>query len=908
VKLNAPAVALVVLLVLAVSAKPLSAEGSSNLRCFELSLLTPEPLEQGQCTATVEFLQDEELSTETVEVSRGSIGGRFCVSEPAASRASSPSAASTVRIGCSLPIRLEGQAAAAPEVTLLLKDLRQSHGVDGDPSGGDPSGHYAEEILVSTEARAWSPTSRRILQEDAPLVPAGASVSSALDQQSSVVSLSSMGENDALWIRGAGSRLISTQIDGERIPSLLGGQRTAGLAITPVDLFDDVRLQTAFVASRDVDAIGGALDLRTSGPTSASSPLLRVSQGGGDLGRAPGTAVSVRDSRSWLDDRLWLNAGVSARSLLSRTDALETRFDLEPMEDPELENEDLRVHEHDRRRLAGLLAGKFSTADGGLQLGSQLFVSHGRTAELRRRTEFNYSEDFTQKELKEALNRDRLSSLRLSADGLVRRGILVSGTVLQLGADESQPVRTDTAFLGPLTDTAVGGGPAAGFFLEEVQVEDDFLSDRSRVGDLALVLSPPDILRGHDSSGIRLQELRFGVKARAKDRERDANSGIYTPFDDYALDLAVAGSPLSIFRGQRALGTLVAPAFGDGLIESGELSYQASLEEDGGDYTAEEDSSSAFAELVLAGSTGELAVGLRHERVKASYLGFEVVEQSGGSETRLQSLPGRRSFDAWVPTAHWVQSFGARFELTASASRSFSSPDYGDLVPYLLADFPDLELERGNADLVETTSWNFDLAGVWRGSSMRARVALFYKSLANPIVTSVTEELFLGETFEARMPVNAASGRLGGIDLELSKSFQLRGGGRLVLDWSAVLADSETRLDFRQASLPLAHQADAVAFLGVTLDLRRLHATAGGKYVGDSLWQIGADRQSDVWLTEQFRVHAGLRFDLTETMSLSLYLENLTDEGLDFRQGDKGLPWLQEQSGRRLSLGWTGRF
>ena len=157
----------------------------------------------------------------------------------------------------------------------------------------------------------------------------------------------------------------------------------------------------------------------------------------------------------------------------------------------------------------------------------------------------------------------------------------------------------------------------------------------------------------------------------------------------------------------------------------------------------------------------EIIGGVRYETEDRS---FEVLEDlnPAGTETPLTTITN----DYLLPGITVNRTFGDddEFLLTAAWSRTVARPTFFEFAPVRTIDQSSGDATQGNPDLSATLIDNYDLRWGWiPDSDTSFAISAFHKSLDSPIAQSI---FFNDRTF-----VNADTGSLQGIELELKKRF-----------------------------------------------------------------------------------------------------------------------------------------
>ncbi len=748
---------------------------------------------------------------------------------------------------------------------------------------------FGEAVTVRAPAEAARPGVVDRLQPGGPAQPPHRNAADAAALLPGVVVEGAMGEADRALVRGSEARLVATTLNGERLPSPNGEERSGGLSLIPAALLGEVAVAKTLSADRDADAVGGTIELVTRRAPAAGLRALEAVTGVEGRSGGPLFGGQAAFGQRLRDGRLGILAAGSAESGERSVDAFELRYG-----DEGPERFERREHELETKR-AGAAATIDFTPSQKTALELRALWGSGKTRELRRRVKDDVAEGLIERELKDAeLQRDLLA--------LGARGALpaASGLLeLSLGynaAAEREPDRLDTSFVQEEVRFAAEGGiirpsneePGL-FVLDKIGVESNETRERNAfaAADLSLPLGgSPSVL------------FKMGVKARDKTKRRDLGLALFRPEAGiFLLDWAAAGD------GSRRR-PMIDPESARRLLASLGTAAATGLAEEAADYRAVEATAAGYAQAELKLGRLTLLPGLRYEHTRSNYRGFELTAGGDGAEPTLRPLKGERSYGLWLPMLH--ASFAVRdgLDLHAALTRGFARPDYFDLVPYRLVDAEDLEIEEGNPDLAPTRSWNLDVRVDWRPRSGRAVSAgVFYRAVDDFTFSRRGEAVLDGETYDATRPENGDRGRLYGV--EILGRWQLPAGAGLWSGWGLEASSTWTRsaawlADGDPRSLRLPGQAPWSGRLALAYDRGGFAGTLALSWAGPYRTEIGVAGQDDLFRDDQRRLDCALSYSLPSGLRWRLEARNLTAEPFRLYAGDAGRPALEEVYGRSL--------
>jgi TonB-dependent receptor len=296
-----------------------------------------------------------------------------------------------------------------------------------------------------------------------------------------------------------------------------------------------------------------------------------------------------------------------------------------------------------------------------------------------------------------------------------------------------------------------------------------------------------------------------------------------------------------------------------------------------------------MVELEL-GADMTLLGGLRVENTKTEYEAFELEVDEEGDPVALRRVEGENDYTEILPMAHLKWRLDDQTNLRFAATRTLARPNFIDVAPYQLILREDEEIERGNPDLDVTTSWNLDVlaehyfepVGILSGG-------IFYKKLEDNIFTFRTEEEFDGDEFDVTQKQNGDSAEILGAEVALQRRFESGFG----IFFNFTYVDSEASYPDREAQR-LQGQASQVGNLALSYERGRFSGRASLNYHDEYVFEIGEDPEEDLYLDEQLQLDFSATFRFSEMWSLSLNLNNLTDEPYRVYEGSPDRP-IQEE-------------
>lgn len=696
------------------------------------------------------------------------------------------------------------------------------------------------------------------------------------------------GEGRYVSVRGAEARLNSMLIDGERIPSPEGDVRAVALDVIPTDLLQAIEVSKALTPDMDGDAIGGAVNLVTKSAPETATVLGSLAGGYNRLMEDAGQGhTSLTGGGRFGDGRIGLIGTVSYDDANRGSDNLEPEYD-----DGELDDLQLRDYTVNRERtgLNGVLDVRPSADSSFTVRGVHNAFSD---QEYRRRTRYRVGDDSIERELKDRLETQKITSFSAGGEHFLGNRVLLDYRASVARAEEDEPERHDTTFTQEDVAFAPNVSPTfidprdiqanpvnedlAAFTLDDQVVENNLTSDRDVVAaaNLRVPFSTAAGLAG---------SLKFGAKVRRKTKTRDNNALAYESDDDLFLaDYLDAGfRPPAFLGGRYTPGTaFIAPNLARSLRNTSRLESEVDLEADLADYTATEDLAAAYAMADLALSSRlSLLTGLRFERTRLDYGGFELLFDEEGDPVSLSPVGDTDDYAVPLPSFHLRYAFTDDTNLRAAVTRSLARPNYYDLVPFQLILEEDSEIERGNPTLDPTTAWNLDLmAEHYLPSVGVVSAGLFHKDLTAFIFPATFEELRGGDAFDVLEPRNGGAARITGLELAFQNQFRglpapLDGLG---LYANYTFADSLAQFPGQAREERLPGQARHSGNLSVWYEKRGFSARVSLNVRDRWLAEVGEEPAEDVYLDAHRQLDLSVGQALTSRLRLFADFLNLTN-------------------------------
>ena len=373
-------------------------------------------------------------------------------------------------------------------------------------------------------------------------------------------------------------------------------------------------------------------------------------------------------------------------------------------------------------------------------------------------------------------------------------------------------------------------------------------------------------------------ELELGVAGRTRDRDFDARRFRWE-FE--------GGSAITSLDSALNAGSVVGRADGPDQFALTEIV------EPGDDYTADDETKSAFAMFTLPLGDLEAVVGARVEDYRLSL-------QTGGGDVDA----GFASTDV-LPALNLTWALTDQMNLRAAASETLDRPEFRELAPFQFTEAASLRQINGNPQLEQAEIRNFDLRWeLFPGDGEVLSLSAFYKDFDRPI-----EQVFVSAASSAYSFQNAEEATLWGAELGFRKRLGFLGDvlRPFTLDGNVALIRSEVSVRqggiFNPTNLERDLEGQAPYAVNAALLYQRPDGgTEAGVYFnvrGERILAAGGSGLPDIVEQPRAQLDFTLRQDLWKNLAVKVKAENLLDAEHLWQQSRNGITKVQ----RRYSEG-----
>ena len=711
------------------------------------------------------------------------------------------------------------------------------------------------------------------------------------------------GEGRYVIVRGTEARLNSTTVDGERIPSPEADTRDIALDVIPADLLQAIEVSKALTPDMDGDAIGGAVNLVTKRAPDQRRLSATAAAGYNDL-----TEDGILNGNFAFGQRYGegKRLGILVAGSYYDTDRGSDNFEPE-YDDGDLAALDLRDYVITRERYGVTSSLDFKQSERSNLFARYLWNEY-RDTEVRRAMVNVVEDGEISREIKDRLQQSKISSITLGGDSQISASNVLDYRVAYNRAREETPGEVESAFVQEDVEFDPNVSPDS---IDPDNVQANPLNqdlDEFELDEITLnhkeseeedVVGAVNFAHAFYKEGGLSGRFKVGAKARFKDKEQNSDLFVFDPEEDYAMVDFLSGfrSQTPFFEGRYDNGLFADPGAIRRLLNEGEFEEERDLEDDLADFKAEEDTLAGYGlvELELGGNKTLLA-GLRAESTSTEYDAFELEIDEEGDPVALRPVSGGTDYTELLPMVHFKMALDETSNLRAALTRTLARPNFIDLAPYQLILREDEEIERGNPNLDVTTAWNADLLyeryfepiGLISGG-------IFYKRLEDNVFTFRTEEDFQGDEFDVTTKRNGDEATMIGAEI----AYQYRWASGFGVFFNFTYVDSEASYPDREQAR-LQGQAEQVGNLALSFERGPFSIRGSLNYHDEYVFEIGEEPAEDLYLDEQLQLDLTAMFRFNEQFSLSLQLNNLTDEPYRVYEGSVDRP-IQEEI-----YGWWG--
>ncbi|MGC9364379.1 MAG: TonB-dependent receptor [Fidelibacterota bacterium] len=752
------------------------------------------------------------------------------------------------------------------------------------------------------------------------------------------------GEGRYVLVRGTSPRLNSTSVNGVKIPSPEGGDRSVMLDVISADNLSGIEVTKAITPDMDGDAIGGAVNLKTKSALDYPGKVLSGTLGGGYnnlVGKGNFQGGLNYGDRFGADNHIGLMLSGSFQR--ANRGSHNNEMDWGDVDDPSggeyewaLKTLELRdyVIRRDRMTLSGNL--DYMISEGNKFYLSGMFTNYS-DVETRRamvidpdnaefyNTPTNSPETAFASEIKDRTQTQMLYNFIAGGENQFAK--LKMDYYVSYGyAQEEEPDKIEYAFELdeepevnldisdrdlPLWNIA---GLAEGYEYDRANYEfDELEADTTKTTNrdigAALNFEIPYSLAGYQA------KLKFGGKTTLKKKDRAENIWEYGWEGDADVTMDQFNEPErdKLFGGDYV--RVLSPDPGkvrDWFIEnrdSGLLEGELLLDDTyGATYEATEDVYAYYA--MTTANLGRLMLlgGFRHEITRIDYLGHEVIFNEDGDFEQVLDRENEKTLSHILPMVHLRYQATERTNLRLALTTGIARPDYETLVPYKLIYREDEEMEIGNPDLEPTTSVNFDLLGEHYFQNIGILSGgIFMKSL-DKIIYPFQYETESDDPnypkYDVETCFQGKTANLFGLEVHWQQHLTfLPGFLKHIGIYSNYTYTTSSATVGEREDLPLAGQSASMANFALSYDKGGFSGRISMNYHGAYLSELGEEDGEDIYYDDHVQWDFSASQKLVGGLQFYVQAVNLNDAYLRYYMGETNRPIQRESYSWWLNTG-----
>ncbi len=629
------------------------------------------------------------------------------------------------------------------------------------------------------------------------------------------------GEGQRVVVRGLSPKFNSITVNGIRLPSTDGNDRSVDLSMIAPEALDGIEVFKALRPDMEADAIGGTVNFvmrkTASEPTIGGKLQLGYNQQENEYGQ---WKFDVFGGKRFMDDKFGISVSANGQRANRSSDLLNADYILQGELDDGtantiITNLNLGDRLEVRRRYSGSLNFDYQFNDLHSLVASNSFGYIERD-EVRRRRRYRLNDNYQEYDI-----RDRQRATYVVSNMLNGYHQILKGLTFTWQGARSQSVQRNIfehqarwRELGAFNENLVDDrGPERvplgainnvdRLFLRDARADVDEVDELSYTARADLKY---DYAIGKDLSGY----LKTGGLVRDQQRIRDLSRSwtggnvlnVIGP-DDADRFQRTANGDIAIF--DFVDNSFVAPDFlnsdvffmGLGSNDNNNVGLDRDavnqFYEDFGDrytrddrvdlesYTARERIESGY--IMNETNWRRLMVmgGVRYENTILDYRATVGQLLKLDNEEWVVNNPreevNNRSYHEWLPMLHLRYKFTDWLDLRLAATKTLARPNFSSLVPFQIIDDQNRIARSGNPDLQHTTVWNYDaFVSIYTDKFGLFTLGGFYKELENVEYQSQTRLVAPGDAlngYQIITPRNAIGlSYVRGFEIDYQNSFR----------------------------------------------------------------------------------------------------------------------------------------
>ncbi len=300
--------------------------------------------------------------------------------------------------------------------------------------------------------------------------------------------------------------------------------------------------------------------------------------------------------------------------------------------------------------------------------------------------------------------------------------------------------------------------------------------------------------------------------------------------------------------------------------------------------------------------------GLRYENTAINYRGNEFDEDR---EIASPTAEVKDSYSNFMPGAHFKYDISDNRILRFAWTNTIARPNYFDLVPYAIYSLENESLQRGNPDLVPTTSMNFDLMYENYFESVGLlSLGGFYKDVNNFIyqrtLANVNDPQF-GQVVLLSRPENGGTADVYGFETAFQRQLDFLPGiwKGLGVYVNYTYTDSRTTgIEDRESSdLKLPGTAKNMFNGSLSFETEKLVLRVSLNHASGYIDELGGNSFNDIYYDRQTFLDINASYAFNKNFRMFAEGNNLTNQPLRYYQGIRERTVQEEFYNARINFG-----
>ncbi|WP_371392944.1 TonB-dependent receptor [Glycocaulis abyssi] len=774
-----------------------------------------------------------------------------------------------------------------------------------------------------------------------------ANIAEALQRVPGFAVARDQGEGRFINLRGAPGDFTGISVDGVAVGSPDPGTRAVDLDTIPADIVAALEVSKTLLPNQDADSIAGSVNLVTRSPF--DRPGLRISGQGGlsynEFGDGNDRRASGTISNTFGDGRFGALLSASYSRTDRQVDNIESNWIIEDVGGQDVflvDEQEFKDYDTVRERtaLTGSLEFRPDDANRFFLTGS---YSRFRDNEFRNTLLVIYDDGDLQpgatngnatwndarieKELRHRIVQNEIATIQIGGEHLIGGGEL-DYSLSYSRSEQFNPRRAQFLFRSSIRpdlsyDFSNADSPALSLFTTNEHLdlsgygfrENVFRGQTTEQDEIAarinyafsgsLFANPTEFRTG---AAVRSREVT-NDNEQYRDRRASANPG--QPISAF---LGTERSQnFNYFLGNKYDPSAVTAYWNANQAQSTQADVRRVPQSTTADYEAEERIYAAYGMATVEAGATRIVAGLRVEHTQFEGSAPFIDDADNISINRIS-----RDYTNWFPNLTVRHEFSDNLIGRVALTRAISRPRYQDVVPRVeegdRTSLP-VEVDRGNPDLRETLSNNFDAGLEYYFTPLGlAAINVFYKDLENYEFELVRDGTYEGLPARISTAENAPDGYIRGVELTYQQQFVNLPG---LLANTGVFAnytytDAEITLaspisGSRTRVLP--GQSDTTLNLAVFYETERFSARLSWNDRSDYIDSVdGEDSRLDIFWEGRSQLDFSASYDVNDQLGVFFEAKNLTNtEGVRYA-GDRSRVIEREAFGYTLFGGLRFNF